>query len=183
MRIRRAWRAVAIGILIGAACIACTTSAPRTVGSVDLGRYAGRWYQTAAYQQPFEEGLVGITAEYGARPDGSVSVRNQGFEGSCTGPVSSITGVARVVDPATRAKLAVTFDSVPATAFFPGEYWIIDLDQAGYRWAVVSDSRRTALFVLSRTPRLDPAVDDGIRARLRAQRFDLARLVPTTPCD
>jgi apolipoprotein D and lipocalin family protein len=116
-------------------------------------------------------------------PDGTVSVRNEGFTGTCTGPVSSITGVARVVDRATNAKLAVTFDSVPATRFFPGEYWVIDLDQAGYTWAVVTDSARTSLFVLSRTPRLDPAVEAGIRTRLQAQRFDLARLAATTPCE
>jgi apolipoprotein D and lipocalin family protein len=178
-------RAGTIGIGVGlvVAATACTTPPPTTVGSVDLARYAGRWYQTAAYPQPFERGLVGITAEYGGRPDGSVSVRNQGFEGTCTGPVSSITGVARVVDPATRAKLAVTFDSVPATQLFPGEYWVIDLDQTGYTWAVVSNSDRTALFVLSRTPRLDAAVDAGIRSRLGAQRFDLTRLAPTTPCE
>ena len=173
--------AAAVGITAFAA--GCTTPPPATVASVDLARYAGRWYQTAANPQPFEAGLVGVTAEYGARPDGTVSVRNQGFMGTCTGSVSSITGFARVVDRATNAKLAVTFDSVPATRVFPGEYWIVDLDTVGYRWAVVTDSRRVSLFVLSRTPRLDAAVEAGIRQRLAANRFDLSRLVPTTPCE
>jgi apolipoprotein D and lipocalin family protein len=177
----RALAVVPIGL--AALATACTTPPPATVASVDLGRYAGRWYQTAANPQPFEAGLVGITAEYGARPDGTVSVRNQGFTGTCTGPVNSITGVARVVDRTTNAKLAVTFDTVPATRFFPGEYWIVDLDAAGYRWAVVTDSQRDSLFVLSRTPRLDPAVDAGIRQRLTAAGFDLSRLTATTPCE
>jgi len=181
----RALAAVPVALAaVAALTTACTstTPPPATVASVDLGRYAGRWYQTAANPQPFEAGLVGVTAEYGARPDGSVSVRNQGFTGTCTGAVSSITGAARVVDRATNAKLAVTFDTVPATRFFPGEYWIVDLDAAGYQWAVVTDSQRNSLFVLSRTPRLDPAVDAGIRQRLTAAGFDLSRLAATTPC-
>ena len=179
----RALAAVA-SISVAALATACTTTPPpRTVASVDLNRYAGRWYQTAANPQPFEAGLVGITAEYGALPDGNVSVRNQGFMGTCTGPVDGITGVARVVDRTTNAKLAVTFDTVPATRFFPGEYWIVDLDSADYQWAVVADSQRSSLFVLSRAPRLDPAVEAGIRQRLTANGFDLGRLTPTTPCD
>jgi apolipoprotein D and lipocalin family protein len=180
---RHAGALVAVMVGITALAAGCTTPPPQTVASVDLGRYTGRWYQTAANPQPFEAGLVGITAEYGARPDGTISVRNQGFKDTCAGAVDSITGVARVVDRVSNAKLAVTFDTVPATRLFPGEYWIVDLDTAGYRWAVVTDSRRSSLFVLSRTPRLDPAIDAGIRQRLTANGFDLSRLTPTTPCE
>jgi apolipoprotein D and lipocalin family protein len=173
-------------LTIGSAAVltlATGCSQPRTVERVDLDRYVGRWYQTAAYPQPFEAGLVGVTAEYAKRPDGTVSVLNKGFQGTCTGPVSSITGTATVTDAATNAKLAVRFDSVPITQVIPGEYWIIDLDATGYQWAVVADSARTSLFVLSRTPRLDAAVEAGIRQRLTTNGFDLAKLVPTVPCE
>jgi apolipoprotein D and lipocalin family protein len=167
----------------GALALATGCSQPRTVERVDLDRYVGHWYQTAAYPQPFEAGLVGVTADYAKRPDGTVSVLNKGFQGTCTGPVSSITGAATVTDTTTNAKLAVRFDTVPITQVFPGEYWIIDLDTDGYRWAVVADSARTSLFVLSRTPRLDATVDAGIRQRLTANGFDLGRLVATVPCE
>ena len=72
------------------------TSCVQTVQRVDLTRYLGLWYQPLGYSLPFTAGLVGITADYGLNPDGTVSVHNRGFRGSCTGPVSEITGIATV---------------------------------------------------------------------------------------
>ena len=100
------------------------------VESVDLTRYTGKWYEIARYPTFFQAACVSSTAEYTARADGKIGVFNTclSVDGST---VSTIEGVAEVVDPSTNAKLVVSFPNVP----IPGPYWIIDLD-AAYQYAV-----------------------------------------------
>ena len=55
------------------------------------------------------------------------------------------------------------------------DYWVIDLD-AEYRLVAVSEPGRDYLWVLSRTPQVEPAAYDALLGRLAAQGFDLQRL-------
>jgi len=168
--------------MIAAAGLALVlTACVSTVPTVDLGRYVGHWYQPKGYEQPFTAGLVGITADYGVNADGTVSVFNRGYRGSCDGPVSDIVGTATVVDTTTNAKLEVRFPSVPITTVVPGQYWIIGLDR-DYQWAVVSDSVRASLFVLSRTPQLTPEAAAAVDAIITDQGFDPARVQDFATC-
>lgn len=64
------------------------------VGSLDLQRYLGRWYEVARFQHPFEKTLVGATAEYSLREDGRVTVLNSGFKKSLDGTYTSVQAVA-----------------------------------------------------------------------------------------
>ena len=147
-----------------------SSSSLRVVDRVELNRYLGKWYEIARYPNRFERNCVGATAEYELRPDGKIQVVNSCHKGGLDGPVDNIKGTARVVDTKTNAKLKVTF-------FWPfsGDYWIIDLDPE-YRWAVIGEPRRKYLWILSRTPSLDPAVYDGILGRLPDQGYDPAKL-------
>lgn len=61
---------------------------------------------------------------------------------------------------------------------FWGAYWVIDLDQ-DYAFAVVCHPGRDYLWILSRTPTLEPATYDGIVERLQAQGYETERLVKT----
>ncbi len=158
-----------------AAALAGCPPPPETVPYVDLSRYVGKWFEIASYEVFFNEGLTGVTAEYGILPDGKISVKNRGFAGSLDGPEDSIEGKARVVDKTTNAKLAVRFNQ-PFGALFEGSYWIVDLDAENYEWAVVSDPTRFTLFILSRTPQMDDATLDPILERLADQGFDLDKL-------
>jgi apolipoprotein D and lipocalin family protein len=48
-----------------------------TVPKVDLNRYVGRWYEIAKYPNRFERKCdSNVTATYGIRPDGKISVVN-----------------------------------------------------------------------------------------------------------
>jgi len=159
----------------GCAAIVSLADPPTVVPSVDLTRYLGKWYEIAHYPTPFQAGCASSTAEYAQRADGSVSVFNTclAADGST---ISTIEGTATVADPVSNAKLMVRFPSVP----FPAPYWIIDLGQE-YEYAVVGDPTRSTLFILSRTPTLDPAALDGIVSRLPDQGYDPGRLVYDTP--
>ncbi len=149
---------------------------PATVAFVDLERYAGLWYQVAGYEFFPTRDLVGITAEYNLLEDGRVQVINRGFVGDFDGEEDVIEGFAEVQDPVSNAKLSVSFPSV-FFGLFEGEYWIIDLDDENYSYAVVSDSRRSTLFVLSRTPTLDETLLNAIIDDLVLRGYDEERIL------
>ena len=59
---------------------AATLAAPpvQSVESLDLSRYAGQWHQIAHLPTPFQKKCVAdVTASYGLRADGRISVRNR----------------------------------------------------------------------------------------------------------
>jgi apolipoprotein D and lipocalin family protein len=139
--------------------------------SVDLERYAGKWYEIARYPNRFQRDCAGdVTATYTLRPDGKITVVNE-----CSKPgggKKSAQGTARLADPkGPKTKLKVTF-------FWPfsGDYWIIGLDPE-YRWAVVGEPGRNYLWILSRDARMDEAVYRQIVERVRQQGYDPGRLI------
>ncbi len=150
-----------------------------TVASVDLDRYAGDWYEAARFPNRFQRQCAGdVKATYARRADGRIDVTN-----SCRntdGGTSVARGVARVEDPATRAKLKVRFAPAVLSVlpFVWGDYWILGLGDR-YHWALVGSPDRRYLWILSRTPQLDEASFAEAEARARQNGFDTARLVRT----
>ena len=146
----------------------------KTVESVDLNRYLGNWYEIASIPQSFSKDCFCTRARYGLRDDGKISVYNTCNKGSITGKLSEANGVARVSDTKTNAKLRVTF-------FWPfsGDYWIIGLD-ASYRYAVVSNKTGTTLWILSRTPVLEPALLTEALNTATTNGIDVKKLNYTT---
>ena len=132
----------------------------------------GRWYEIATIPMSFQKGCVGVTADYTLRKDGDVDVVNTCRKERLDAPPRTATAKAWAVDD-TGAKLEVRF-------FWPfhGSYWIIDL-APDYSWAVVGHPSREYLWILSRTPQMDPATYDAILGRLRAQAYDTSLLVKT----
>jgi lipocalin len=143
---------------------------PKVVDQVDVQKYMGTWYEIARFPQKFENGLVGVTANYTLLPDGKVQVINSGRKGSLDAELKSIKGKAKVSDPTTNAKIKVTF-------FWPfsADYWIIELGK-DYEYAVVSNGKRNTLWILSRKPKMDPKLYEQIVSRLKDKGFDVARL-------
>lgn len=162
-------------IVLFTACATSTTERRHlppveTVPRVDLQRYLGLWYEIATIPQRFQEGCSQTTAMYTLRDDGEIDVRNRCMK---DGRLDEAKGRARVVDRTSNSKLEVSFFRP-----FWGEYWIVDLAD-DYSWAVVGHPSRDYLWILSRTPQLDPATYDGIVERLRAQGFPVERLQRT----
>ena len=165
------------GPLVGG-CAATTTERLhlpplQTVAHVDLGRYVGTWYEIASFPQRFQRNCAATTATYTARTDGDIDVLNRCRDRTVDGPERVSHGRARVVDRRTNARLEVSFFRP-----FWGDYWIIDLDD-DYAYAVVGHPGRDYLWILSRTPTLDPAVYERIVARLAAAGYETNRLVRT----
>ena len=167
-------------LLSACALSACATTTSRgnlppleTVPKVELPRYLGTWYEIAAFPQSFQRGCTATTANYQLKDDGNIRVTNRCRKGSLEGREDVAVGRARVVDEQTGAKLEVSFFGP-----FWGDYWVIDLGEE-YEYAVVGHPSRDYLWILSRTPTMEPAKYERILERLRAQRYDLARLQKT----
>lgn len=142
----------------------------QTVPNVDLEKYAGRWYEIAAYPQRFQKGCHCTTADYTLSDKGYVIVENRCNKDSIIGEAAYIKGKAFVVKNSGNAKLKVQF-------FWPfkGKYWIIDLAD-DYSYAVVSHPNRKYLWILSRTPIMKDSVYQGILSRLKEKGFDLDKI-------
>lgn len=164
--------------LLGSACATTSTERLRlpplqTVAQVDLNRYLGTWYDIASFPQRFQAGCTATTASYSLRPDGEIDVVNRCHKDRLDGPLKESEGRARVVDPASNAKLEVSFFRP-----FWGDYWIIDLAD-DYSYAVVGHPGRDYLWILSRTPQMDEQTYQQILKRLMAMDYETSRLERT----
>jgi apolipoprotein D and lipocalin family protein len=167
--------------LLLAAPLAAQPQAPvRTVEQVDLDRYLGEWYEMARFPNRFQRQCEGdVRASYARRPDGRLDVVNRCRTAS--GEVSRASGVARIADTATSAKLKVRF-APAALSFIPmvwGDYWIIGLAD-DYSWATVGSPDRKYLWILARAPALPPAAYEAAREAARSNGFDVDGLVATS---
>ncbi len=147
-----------------------------TVPKVDLARYMGTWHEIARYPNRFQKGCAGSWAEYRLSADGkSVEVVNRCTEAGPEGKARSARGKAKVVDPATNAKLEVTF-------FWPfyGDYWILALGPE-YEYAVVGTPDRKYLWFLARTPFVPRELYDLLVEEAKRQGFDPSRIVRSSP--
>ena len=153
---------------------------PATVGSVDLDRYQGKWYEIARYPNRFQKKCVGnTTATYTIKKEGIVEVINECRKEN--GKTDRAKGKAKVVDKETNAKLKVRF--APSwLSFLPfvwGDYWIIDLENENYSYAVIGDPSRKYLWILSRTPELDEDTYSKIVEKIKNNGFDPGKLIMT----
>lgn len=131
-------------------------------------RYLGTWYEVARYPVPFEAGCVGVTATYGLRDDGLLSVVN-----TCRntdGAVSRvIEGTAELVGP---GRLTVRLDGVP----FAADYWVLWVDE-DYQTAVVGAPNGRSGWILSRKSQISADRLTAAREVLDFNGYDLSRLM------
>ena len=117
----------------------------------------------------FERGLEQVTATYGQRSDGGISVLNRGYD-----PVKNkwneSEGKAYFTGAPTTAALKVSFFGP-----FYGGYNVIKLDE--YQYALVSGPNRDYLWILSRTPTVPDAVKQDYLNTARSLGFRVDQLV------
>ena len=151
---------------------------PKTVGLVDLARYAGTWHEVAripnVYQDRHNLRCIDVTATYEPRPDGTVSVVNRCLDAANGGAEIRAEGYARSVS-AGNDKLRVTF----LWPFF-GDYWVIGLDD-DYQWAAVGSPNRRFLWILSRDADMPTAAYSKALAAAGREGFDIGLLQRSRP--
>lgn len=159
-------------LVLGTAAVGAAPREPLAlVPTLDLQRYLGRWYEIARYQHGFEKTLVGATAEYALREDGKISVLNSGFKKTLDGKYTDVKAVAWRPNDAVPGALKVKFFGL-----FASDYLVFGLDQGNYQWALVGENNRNYLWFLSRTPEVDPALLERMKALASSQGYDLSKL-------
>ena len=150
----------------------------KTVDSVDLQQYLGKWYEIAAIPQSFQKQCVGnTTAVYDTAEGNLISVVNTCDTAS--GRPSIANGRAKVVDKNSNSKLKVTFVNFLGWRFsFGGDYWILAIGE-NYSYAVVAAPGRDYAWILSRTPDMtDEQIMEANQVLIK-QGFDTCKLIST----
>jgi apolipoprotein D and lipocalin family protein len=144
---------------------------PRPLTSVrwlDLERFTGKWYELARYPNWFQHDYHSdVTAVYTLEGEALNMLHSwRGAEGH----KRVLKGIARVVDPVTRAKFKVNFFKP-----YSGKYWVIDLGQE-YEYSVIGEPERKYLWVFARQPVLEQRTYMTILENIRVSGYDPAYL-------
>jgi apolipoprotein D and lipocalin family protein len=143
---------------------------PMTVEHVDLKQYVGLRYEIAKIPNRFQKKCAaGTTAYYSFKDDGKISVVNRCLDGD--GKVVRASGIAKVEDVQSNAKLKVSFVRVAGVSLFWGDYWVIGLAE-DYRYAVVGTPKRNYGWILARQPELSTEDRAEVHEILRRQGYD-----------
>lgn len=141
----------------------------QAVASVDMKRFAGKWFEISRFPNKSQKNCVGnTTISYAQKADGSVEIVSQCVKKD--GTMESMKMDAKVADKTTNAKFEMSSS--------PKNYWIVDLD-SDYKYAAVADPKREYLWILSREAELSDAVYQNILRRVEAMGFKPGKLSKT----
>ena len=147
---------------------------PQTVKPVtdfELQNYLGKWYEIARLDHSFEEGLSQVTAEYSLRDDGGVSVLNRGYSAS-DDEWKEAEGKAYFVNSESEGYLKVSFFGP-----FYGSYVVFALERDNYNYAFISGPNTDYLWLLARTPTVEPEVMTSFVQMAKERGFDTDKLI------
>ncbi|MGK5029993.1 lipocalin family protein [Janthinobacterium sp. DSP2-3-3] len=141
------------------------------VSNFDTTRYLGKWYEIARLDHSFERGLSHVTADYSLRQDGGLKVLNRGYK-DADAKWKEAEGKAYFVDKKDVGYLKVSFFGP-----FYGSYIVFDLDPQDYSYSMISGPDKSYLWLLSRTPTMDPALQQRLVEKARGLGFDTSKLI------
>ena len=141
------------------------------VNDFTLERYLGTWYEIARLDHSFERGLEQVSAEYSLREDGGIKVVNRGYLPK-EARWKQAEGKAYFMGPKNEGYLKVSFFGP-----FYGSYVVFGLDPASYQYAFVAGNTHDYLWLLARTPVVDPAVIDEFTQNAQKAGFATDALI------
>jgi apolipoprotein D and lipocalin family protein len=159
-------------VLVGLVLASCKTipKGATAVKPFNQQKYLGTWYEIARLDYKYERNLDHVTAEYGLKPNGMISVTNKGFNYKKQTWEES-KGKAKPVSDPQEAKLKVSFFG----PFYAG-YNVIAIDDA-YQYALVAGKNTSYLWLLSRGKTMPEEVKTDFLKQARAIGYDTDKLV------
>lgn len=137
-------------------------------GSVDLQRYAGKWYEVASLPNSFQTDCKCSTANYTVQENGTIAVQNtcQSIQNNEKMVANAIAWSNNVQN--TWIKVSFVLGNNIAAQYWPfslasADYLILYVD-AEYTRALVGSSDKQYLWVLSRTPTMEKGQYDEMLA-------------------
>lgn|SRR5699024_4600791 len=159
-------------------------TAPTSVDSVDLNKYAGQWYEIARLPMYFQRNCASdVTATYNLNTDKAGKLNSVEVINQCRKQDGSMMKSEGLAKPAndTGSELKVTF--LPSwLRWLPvgkADYWVLQLDK-DYQSALVGTPDNKYLWVLSRKPTLSEAVFEDYKKTAKMQGYDINKLEVTT---
>lgn len=143
----------------------------KPVDHFNLDRYLGKWYEIARLDHSFERGLSKVSASYSLRDDGGIRVINRGYDAKKQ-KWKDAEGKAYFVNGADQGYLKVSFFGP-----FYGAYIVVEFDHENYQYSLVSGPDRSYLWILSRTPQMDPVTLKRLVEKAAALGFDTGKLI------
>ena len=141
-----------------------------TVRWLDVFSYMGKWYEIARYENRFERGLSHVTATYTIDDDGDIHIINEGFR---DGKRYKAVGKGKYPEPTLYpGRLQVSF-----FLWFYSDYYILELDEQAYSYAVVGSSSDKYLWILYREPIIPQSLLTDILERLKKRGYDTSKLL------
>lgn len=155
--------------LLLSACVGIPDGITPVTG-FQVERYLGKWYEVARLDHSFERGLEQVTAEYSPRDDGDIRVINRGYN-TAKQQWEEAEGRAKFVGAKDVGQLKVSFFGP-----FYGGYNIVELDP-NYQYVLIAGNDREYLWLLSRTPKLDAAVQQRLVNKAKSLGFATDKLI------
>ena len=159
-----------ISTLVLSGCLGMPGSV-KPVANFELDNYLGKWYEIARLDHSFERGLTQVTAEYSLRRDGGVLVLNRGFS-QANNEWQEAEGKAYFVNSDSEGYLKVSFFGP-----FYGSYVVFELDEKDYQYAFISGPNTDYLWLLARTPSVEPEVIEKFIDMSQERGFDTSSII------
>jgi apolipoprotein D and lipocalin family protein len=141
------------------------------VTGFEVNRYLGKWYEIARLDHSFERGLNNVSAEYSLRSDGTIRVLNRGYNVN-KNEWQEAEGRAKYMGSPDVASLKVSFFGP-----FYGGYNIVELDKQNYQYVMIAGNDRSYLWILSRTPTLNPNIRKKLVEKAKVLGFPVDKLI------
>ncbi len=147
-----------------------------SVGSLDLNRYSGLWYEVGRLPLKWEDADASdITAEYTPDDDGSVRVDNRCIDKDGA-PARSIGRATPVRGRAGQLRVSFLPKFLRWILYTKGDYWVLKIDDA-YTVALVGTPDQKNLWLLAREPHIDHDTEAAYLTEAARQGFDLEKWI------
>lgn len=145
------------------------------VKQFDVDRYLGTWYEIARLPNRFQKACVkGNQAHY------EKVAQNIGVTNRCQMDNGEWKTAEAMAYPqnAIGSELKVSFlpKYLRWIPFTTGDYWVMRIDE-GYQVALVGEPSREFLWILARTPTIDPAVIEDYLKTATEQGYDVRTMI------
>ncbi len=160
---------IVVTLFVSLSSFAAGPKAPSetAVRGFDVSRYLGKWYEIGSNPQRFSKGCNCTRATYSLKSAKEVAVLNECRKNSPQAKVTKANATAKFVGSPDIGELSVSF--FPLTS---GIYRIIALDKQNYGWSLVTDDTGKALWILSRSPEMNPSLVDQLLREARKKGVD-----------